>query len=169
MMNNVSIYFASPLGFAESTVEFMEKLEMSMAEQGFHVINPWKVGGREFGEEFRRLGELTDSSARIEGLKKLNMNIGKRNEELINDSDVVVAVLDGVDVDSGTASEIGYAYAEGKKIIGYRGDFRLTGDNEGTIVNLQVQYWIEKSGGKIVNSIDNLKAALEDILKENTN
>lgn len=33
------------------------------------------------------------------------------------------AVLDGVDVDSGTAWEIGYAYARGKPIIGLRTDF----------------------------------------------
>ena len=38
-------------------------------------------------------------------------------------SDVANAVLDGTDVDSGTASEIGYAFAKGKAIVGYRGVF----------------------------------------------
>ena len=42
-----------------------------------------------------------------------------------------MAVLDGTDVDSGTAAEIGYAFARGKLIVGYRGDFRLSADNEG--------------------------------------
>lgn len=38
--------------------------------------------------------------------------------------DLVVAILDGPDVDSGTAFEVGYAYARGKPIIGVRTDFR---------------------------------------------
>ena len=62
----------------------------------------------------------------------------------------MLAVLDGTDVDSGTASEIGYAYAKGKPMVGYRGDFRLSSDNEGGVVNLQVQYFILTSGGSIV-------------------
>jgi len=37
---------------------------------------------------------------------------------------------------------IGFAFAKGKPIIGYRGDLRLSGDNDGAIVNLQVEYFI---------------------------
>ena len=72
----------------------------------------------------------------------------------------MLAILDGTDVDSGTASEIGYAFALGKKILGYRGDFRLTGDNPGSTVNLQVEYFIRKSGGRIVRSVEELADAL---------
>jgi nucleoside 2-deoxyribosyltransferase len=63
---------------------------------------------------------------------------------------MVFAVLDGTDVDSGTAAEIGYAFAKGKPILGYRGDFRLSADNDGSIVNLQVEYFIRASGGTII-------------------
>ena len=38
--------------------------------------------------------------------------------------DVLLAVLDGSDCDSGTAFEVGYAYAKGKPIVGLRTDFR---------------------------------------------
>ncbi len=48
-----------------------------------------------------------------------------------------------MDVDSGMATEIGYAYAKGN---GYRGDFRIAGDNPGAIVNLQVEHFIRNSG-----------------------
>ena len=65
----------------------------------------------------------------------------------------MVAVLDGADVDSGTAAEIGYAFARGKLIVGYRGDFRLSADNEGGTVNLQVEYFIRESGGTIVEPV----------------
>ena len=70
------------------------------------------------------------------------------------------AVLDGTDVDSGTAAEIGYAFARGKKILGYRGDFRLSADNEGATVNLQVEYFIRESGGDIVTALRAVPAAL---------
>ena len=46
-------------------------------------------------------------------------------------------MLDGVDVDSGTAWEIGYAYAKGKPVFGLRTDFRTLGI-EGT-VNLMIE------------------------------
>ena len=41
--------------------------------------------------------------------KALNAEIGGNNCEGIDRADALVAVLDGPDVDSGTAAEIGYA------------------------------------------------------------
>ena len=63
------------------------------------------------------------------------------------------------------AAEIGYACALGKPVLGYRSDFRLSGDNEGCTVNLQVEYFIEKNGGKIVTRPDDLEAAFQDLFK----
>jgi nucleoside 2-deoxyribosyltransferase len=79
---------------------------------------------------------------------------------------VVFAILDGVDVDSGTAAEIGYAFAKGKPILGYRGDFRLSADNEGSIVNLQVEYFIRQSGGDIVTNVADALVRLETLGKD---
>ena len=42
----------------------------------------------------------------------------------VDEADVVLAVLDGADADSGTCFEVGYAYAKGKPVIGVRTDFR---------------------------------------------
>ena len=66
-------------------------------------------------------------------------------------------------VNSGTAAEIGYAFAKGKPILGYRGDFRLSADNDGSIVNLQVEYFIRQSGGDIVTGVAELGPALAKI------
>ncbi len=44
--------------------------------------------------------------------------------DAIDRADVVVATLDGADVDSGTAWECGYAYARNKPIVSIRTDFR---------------------------------------------
>jgi nucleoside 2-deoxyribosyltransferase len=73
--------------------------------------------------------------------------IGGNNRAGIDSADMVLAVLDGTDVDSGTAAEIGYAFGKGKPIRGCRGDFRLFADNDGSMVNLQVEYFIRQSGG----------------------
>jgi nucleoside 2-deoxyribosyltransferase len=97
---------------------------------------------------------------RREAWRALNREIGGNNRAAIDEAHAVVAVLDGVDVDSGTAAEIGYAFARGKLIVGYRGDFRLSADNEGSIVNLQVEYFIRQSGGAIVDRYDDLASAL---------
>jgi nucleoside 2-deoxyribosyltransferase len=46
----------------------------------------------------------------------------------LDNCDVVVAVLDGSDADSGTCFEMGYARGRGKSVIGVRTDFRGSED-----------------------------------------
>lgn len=48
--------------------------------------------------------------------------------DALKEADVVVAVLDGPDVDSGTALEMGVAHERGIPIIGVRTDFRESQD-----------------------------------------
>lgn len=47
---------------------------------------------------------------------------------MVQAADVILAILDGPDADSGTSVEVGYAYALKKKIIGVRTDFRISED-----------------------------------------
>lgn len=57
----------------------------------------------------------------------------------VDNCDVVVACIDGPDPDSGTAWELGYAYALGKPTVLYRTDFRSAcGDFDGQPVNLML-------------------------------
>ncbi len=46
----------------------------------------------------------------------------------IDESDIVLAILDGPDPDSGTSFECGYAYGKGKPVFTIRTDFRNSGD-----------------------------------------
>ena len=74
--------------------------------------------------------------------------------------------LDGTDVDSGTAAEIGYAAALHKPVVGLRLDLRVTGDNEATIVNLQIEWFIRESGGRLLDTnVDDAIAALTKVLR----
>lgn len=83
---------------------------------------------------------------------------------MIDLADGLLAVLDGVDVDSGTAAEIGFAASRGKPIVGLRLDVRQTGDNEGAVVNLQVEHFIASSGGGITRTLDAAVALLARLL-----
>jgi nucleoside 2-deoxyribosyltransferase len=58
------------------------------------------------------------------------------------DADIVIAILDGSQVDDGTAGEIGYFYARKfpeQKIIGIRTDFRRAGESRGAVVNAMIE------------------------------
>jgi nucleoside 2-deoxyribosyltransferase len=124
---------------------------------GYEVLDPWSLTDPATIEAVRR---LPYGAERREAWRRLNREIAARNRAAIDEAQVVLAVLDGVDVDSGTAAEIGYAFARGKLIVGYRGDFRLSADNEGSTVNLQVEFFIGESGGTIVSRYEDLEASL---------
>lgn len=147
-------YLASPYGFTDSGREFMKHI-LPILERYFDVLNPWDLLDKT-KKEVEKITSINELNKQKELLSNLSMKIAKNNEKMIRESDILIAVLDGVDVDSGVAAEIGYAYAINKLIIGYRSDFRLTGDNLGVIVNLQVEYFIRNSGGIIVRNIKEL-------------
>jgi nucleoside 2-deoxyribosyltransferase len=141
-----TIYLASPLGFAASTRPYMQQLVATLRSV-VSVLNPWD--NVQFDAEFAEADANDSVAERRAELHRISFEIGRINTEMIDSADAVVAILDGVDVDSGTAAEIGYAYARKVRVYGLRTDFRLAGDNDGAIVNLQVQYFIEASGGQI--------------------
>ncbi len=170
----MKIYLAGPLGFSETGRAFHDRTVVPAIERLGHVpLDPWRSEpppGLETGlaAEIKRLAAeiaavqaMPYGPARRDAWRTLNPRIGAKNRAFIDASDAVFAVLDGIDVDSGTAAEIGYAFAKGKPILGYRGDFRLSADNEGAMINLQVEYFIRASGGDIVSS----RSAIPDALR----
>ncbi len=154
---STKLYLAGPLGFSEAGVYFQDKeLVPSLEKAGFQVINPWKLTDAKL---FAQVQALPPGDSRKDAWRKLNEQIGRNNATALQSSDIVLAILDGSDVDSGTASEVGAAFSLHKRIFGYRGDFRLASDNEGAAVNLQVEYFISASGGKIFTSFHELIAS----------
>ena len=136
----------------------MDGLARALRER-FTVLNPWDnhVFDRELEEAN---AERRDYARRTALFAHFNRQAARANEEAIRRCDIVVGVLDGIDVDSGTAGEMGIAYGIGKRVYGLRTDFRLTGDNIAAGVNLQVRHWIEASGGAYTTSVADLVAAL---------
>ncbi|MDD4748843.1 MAG: nucleoside 2-deoxyribosyltransferase [Methanosarcinaceae archaeon] len=123
MKSKKTIYLAGPL-FTYAELEFNCKLRTLLESQGFSVFLP-----QEDAED-----------AKIEHERKAQAFIFERCVKGVENSDLVVAVLDGTDVDSGTAWEIGYAYAKGKPILGLRTDFRELSNG---IVNLMIELAVE--------------------------
>jgi nucleoside 2-deoxyribosyltransferase len=113
-----TVYLAAPL-FSEAELDFNRMLRDEIKSSGFNVFLP------------------QEDSNNVKDRDDRQSIIFSKNEAAIEKSDIIVAVIDGADVDSGTAWEIGYAYARGKPILGLRTDFRTLGI-EGT-VNLMIE------------------------------
>jgi nucleoside 2-deoxyribosyltransferase len=153
------IYIAGPLGFSEAGRHFYYKsLIPSIRRLGIQVLDPWKLTSK---RKIARVIAMPYGSRKKRAWRLLNKEIGANNCAAIDRCDALVAVLDGTDVDSGTAAEVGYAFAKAKPIIGYRGDFRLSADNESAKINLQVEYFVWRGGGCIVESFKDLKKRLK--------
>lgn len=166
MESKLKIYVAGPLGFSEAGRHFhYEKLIPSIQKAGYEVLDPWKLTSQQLIDSVLA---IPDAEKRKKAWFSVNMLIGRNNERAIQDCDGMVAVLDGSDVDSGTAAEIGYASSLAKPILGYRGDFRQSADNEGGTVNLQVEYFIRKRSGTIISSIDHLEEELKKMMEKSS-
>jgi len=156
------LYIAGPMGFSEAGRDFMyNRLMPAIKETGFSIIDPWKLTPQ---EQIDKILAMHLSPEKQKALADMNRKIGSKNEEGIRRAFGIVSMLDGPDVDSGTAGEIGFCYGLGKSVLGYRNDFRLSSENIGAKVNIQVEYFILNSpGGEIISSISELPSALTRI------
>ena len=152
---------AGPLGFSEAGRHFYNSVLVPFVKSlGYEVLDPW---GLTDARKIEAVQRMPYGPEKREAWRTLNREMGATNRAAIDAAHGVIAILDGTDVDSGTAAEIGYAFARGKRIVGYRGDFRLSADNEGGTVNLQVEFFIHESGGTIVNRYEDLGPSLNPL------
>lgn len=141
----MKVYQAGPL-FSEAERDWHLKLKRRLLEAGYNVVWPYEL------VPHGRIGEWGgDAPAKI-----MELDAGA-----LDKCHVVVALLDGAQVDDGTAWEIGYAYAKGIPVIGIRTDFRNGGDTASSRVNAMVQ----GSCRAIVGDVDALLASLATVAK----
>jgi nucleoside 2-deoxyribosyltransferase len=131
------IYLAGPL-FTLAEIEFNNTLHYELTQLGFDVFLPQNE---------------------CQGLQ--DEHIFLKCKEGIDSCNIIVAILDGADADSGTCWECGYGFANNKHIIGIRTDFRSTGDTFGGF-NAMLYYCANKiiSGN---NYLSELKLYLNTI------
>jgi nucleoside 2-deoxyribosyltransferase len=158
-----SVYIASPFGFSAATKRFYTReLLEAIRAVGIEPLDPWDDPAAE--RELDDAHKMALDEERRETFRAINRRLGAANAANIERSDALLAVLDGVDVDSGTAAEVGFAAAIGKPIVGLRLDTRQAGDNEGAVVNMQVEHFIVASGGDLVGSIEDATDLLSRLL-----
>ena len=142
-------YVASPLGFSESGRAYYVEHYLPALREHVEPVDPWTLS---LPEEF--------AAARADGREReFGLEVGARNAQAIAGSQLVIAQLDGQEVDAGTASEVGYAAALGLPCLALRSDLRRSGE-PGMSVNLQLEAFVALSGGFVVGSLDELVARL---------
>ena len=142
-------YVASPLGFTAAGRHWAAGVLLPALAAVVEPIDPWALTSAE---------EVAAATAAGRE-RELALEIGRRNLAAIRSAERLVALLDGQEVDSGTAVEVGYAAALGLRCDGLRTDARQAGE-PGVAVNLQVEAVIAESGGAIATSLEELVNAL---------
>ncbi len=137
------IYQAGPL-FSAAEISWHKDFKRRLSDAGHDVQWP---GDFFTPEEIESFG--------ADAAKK----IMERDRDAVDACEVVVALLDGAQVDDGTAWEVGYAYARGKRVVGIRTDFRNAGDTSQGQVNAMV----EGSCVAIVKDIDGVLEVLRNL------
>jgi nucleoside 2-deoxyribosyltransferase/predicted secreted protein len=113
------VYLAAPL-FSEAERSYNVVLAALLRQHLFEVYVPQETG---------------DDTAHRDMPE--HVRIYEQNKKALLEADLVVAVIDGADADSGTAWEMGYARGLNKPVIAIRTDFRRVGTHEH--VNLMLE------------------------------
>jgi nucleoside 2-deoxyribosyltransferase/predicted secreted protein len=133
------VYLAAPL-FSEPERAYNLLVAGELRNNFFDVYLPQEAGD--------------DSDTRN---KEEQVRIFSENLRALKNADIIVAIIDGADADSGTAWEMGYAYALGKQVIALRTDFRRSGRHE------KVNLMLEESA-TVVTSVEYLLNAIKSPL-----
>ncbi len=136
--NPVRIYLAAPL-FTEAELRYNRYLRDLLVQAGCQVYLP-----QEQGEEARHRSEAEDRM------------IFKRHLKALQESEIVVAVCDGPDADSGTAWEMGYACALGKHGIALRTDPRRLDARRRINLMLEQSFVLVDSAEQLVPALQRL-------------
>jgi len=143
-------YIASPLGFSEAGRHYYREVYLPALATVVMPVDPWSLTSAD---------EIV--AARADGREhELLLTIGRRNIAALASCALLAAYLDGQELDSGTAAEVGFAAGTGVTCFGLRTDLRENGEPAAT-VNLQVETFILESGGQICSSLDDLVKHLE--------
>ena len=129
------VYLAAPL-FSEAERNYNRALAGLLRENLFDIFLPQETGD--------------DSASRI---KEEQVRIFSENLRALKNADMVVAVIDGADADSGTSWEMGYAFSLRKQIIALRTDFRRSGRYEKVNIMLEESSTVVTSTEKLLVAI----------------
>lgn len=152
LVTKKKIYIAGPL-FSSHERCFLEEIVKTLSEKlAIDSIKDFFLPHRDVGE--------VDAHGKNRGF------IFDEDVKRLEEADIIVALLDGPDVDSGTCIELGYAYAREKEIFGILTDFRKW-DEKDDVKDINLMVWgVCLRGSRIYKGINNelilnLKKALK--------
>jgi nucleoside 2-deoxyribosyltransferase/predicted secreted protein len=134
------VYLAAPL-FSEPERAYNLSVAGRMRDNFFEVFLPQEASD--------------DSDTRN---KEEQVRIFSENLRALKNADIIVAIIDGADADSGTAWEMGFAFAHGKQVIALRTDFRRVGMHE------QVNLMLEESSKVVSSTIELLESVKSPLI-----
>jgi len=143
------IYLAAPL-FSEAEKDYNKNLSEILSLHLFEVYLPQEVGD--------------DTGLRD---KEAYQGIFRKHCRALDTVDVVVAVIDGSDADSGTAWEMGYAYGRGIPVIAIRTDFRMVGQHEHVNLMLEQSSRVVRSTEELLVALSALHAEMNEVNADN--
>ena len=144
------IYFAAPL-FSQADFHYNALLvdQIRQAYPEYEVFLPQEQG------EINDKNKYADSKM-----------IAKLDADAVLESDLIIALLDGVSIDAGVASEVGIAYQADIPMLGLFTDSRQLGaTNQDKLDALQVVGLI-KMKGQLVSTAQDLIKVIPDLLKD---
>ena len=136
------IYIAGPL-YTSSERLLLEHIDAVCKQKSFTTYLPHRDAGLFIADESSTLPFF------------------QRDRDELDNVLLVIAVLNGSDIDSGTSWEMGYAYGNDKPIIGFLDDIRVYEPLK------QLNLMITNSVTNVVNNLEQLATAL-DSLRNNT-
>jgi nucleoside 2-deoxyribosyltransferase len=145
----LTIYLAGPL-FTQAEWQWNAKIAAGIRQAGYEVIVPQELARPMLMKEQPYDARIMFATA-IAGIDRAN---------------VVVAVVDGPDADSGTCWECGYAYKSGRPIIAVRTDFRAGGEDKSGL-NLMLTQSVHEVIVLPVGRRDDFPWLIEKITKAN--
>lgn len=162
----MNIYFAAPM-FAKSDLVFNAYLVNRIREQ-YPEVSIYLPQENE---------AINDKTAYAD-----SKMIALADTEKVLESQLMIAILDGLSIDAGVASEIGVAYAKGIPVIGLYTDTRQQGaDNDKKLAALQTTaenqfHYLNlyttgliKLNGEIYTSEESLLAGLAEFMESRRN
>ena len=152
LVTKKKIYIAGPL-FSSHERSFLEEVVKTLSEKlSIDSIKDVFLPHRDAGE--------VDTHGKNRGF------IFNEDMKRLEEADIIIALLDGPDVDSGTCIELGYAYAKEKEIFGILTDFRKWDEKE-SVKDINLMVWGAcLRGSRIYKGVNNelilnLKKALK--------
>ena len=137
------VYIAGPL-FNSHEKEYLEKIAQLLEDNGYVCFLPHRDQKGVSEDELDQLNMAAATKAKI-----FNNDLAA-----LEASDLTVALLTGQDIDSGTAAEIGFSYANKKPVIAITA-------SERRFRNLFVEGMISKTIDEIDTLVDTIKILIK--------